>query len=1049
MQVVQAQNRDISGTVRSADDGQPIPGVQVVVDGTTIGTVTNLDGYYELSVPATAKKLVFTFIGMISQEVEIGDQSTIDISMENDMLNIEGVVVTALGIERESKALGYGVSEVSNAEINKSANNDVINALAGRASGVDVISASGAAGAPTYITVRGATSIIGDNQPLFVVDGVPIDNTVAPDDDGYSDSDWGGGDVAGVARSNRALDLNPDDIASMSILKGGAATALYGMRGANGVIIIETKKGSATEGRKVAVNFNSSVTFDQISNVPKLNTKYGQGADGDWYSGDSWSWGPRLDQSSWSKDPAVWTNPEYDVDGALVPGSGVDAYDQYDFFQTGVTWNNFISFIGGNENTNFYSSIGDMRSEGIVPNNKLQRNTFTVRGTSKVNDWFTIGGSANYVVTVGDRIQQGSNTSGVMLGLLRTPPSFDNSAGYELADGSQRTYRNGGGYDNPYWTANKNLYNDETNRLIGNINFNIRATEWLSFSYRLGVDNYSTKVKNYFAIGSRNEPGGYVMARNFLKRDINSDLLANITKNFNEDLSFTATLGWNMTQLFTNWVEGKANGLAIPEYYNLNNTSTNSTREATSKVRRAGLFYDIGFSWRSMVYINTTGRNDWSTTLPAENNSFFYPSINGSFIFTELPGLSDNEILPYGKIRVSYAKVASDATPYNTLTYYRQAADPGVWVSDGWVQPHGVMFPTMGYNAFSYSNLVGSDELKPETTTTFEVGFDLKFIQNRIGLGFTYFNSQSKDLLLPVSIDPSSGFSDMFINAAKMESKGIEIDLYATAVKTEKIRWDIGANFTQFKNPVTELYENVDAIFLGGFTDPQIRAVAGEEYRTIYGYDWLRDDNGNVIIDDSDPDSPGYGKPIGDYNFSVLGKVNPDWKMGINTTFTFMDFSLYLLFDIKQGGQMWNGTMGALYYFGAHADTETREDNYTFEGVKQSDGSTNDIVVKLDQDWRTNGEGSGFTGPTVDYIEDANWVRLRDLTLSYNFTKMLDKTFIRGLEFYFTAKNLWISTPYTGIDPETSLAGASNAQGMDYFNMPGTKSYTVGIRLGL
>ncbi|MCD4694937.1 MAG: SusC/RagA family TonB-linked outer membrane protein, partial [Bacteroidales bacterium] len=995
------------------------------------------------SVPSDAKILVFKFVGMIPQEIEIGSQKVIDVALEPDILDLEGVVVTALGIERETKALGYGVSNVNNEEIAKSANSDIINALAGRASGVEVISSSGAAGAPSYITVRGATSIIGNNQPLFVVDGVPIDNTTTMDDDGFANDD-----VAGVSRSNRALDLNPDDIENISILKGGAATALYGMRGANGVIIVTTKKGVPTTGKKISVNFNSSLTFEKISQVPELNEKYGQGWGGQWIPGFFASWGPNMDTMSWSKDPGVWTTPEYDVDGAMVPGSGISPYDQYDFFQTGVFTNNFISFVGGNDRASFYASIGDNRGEGVVPNNKIQKNTFTVRGDSKVNDWFFIGGSANYIVNTGDRIQQGSNTSGVMLGLLRTPPSFNNAAGYELPDGSQRTYRAGGGYDNPYWTANKNKYRDVTNRLIGNVNFTAKATDWLTFTYRLGVDNYSTQVKNYMSIYSRSEPAGYVYARNYLKRDINSDLLAYITRDVTEDITLTGTFGWNMTELFSNWVEGKASGQAIPEYYNLNNSSNLATKEATQKIRRAGLFYDIGFSWRNMVYFNTTGRNDWSTTLPKENNSFFYPSANASFIFTELPGLSDNDILPYGKIRVSYAKVALDATPYRTLNYYRQAADPSVWVSDGWVQPHGVMFPVLGYNAFSYSDLMGSDELKPESTTTLELGFDLKFLQNRIGLGFTYFDSKSKDLLLPVSIDPSTGFSDMFVNAAKMESYGIEIDLYATIIKNENFRWDLGANFTTFKNPVTELYPNVEAIFLGGFTDPQIRAVAGEEYRTIYGYDWLRDGNGNILIDD-DPNSPGYGYPTGDYNFSVLGKVNADWRMGINTTVAYKNISLYMLFDIKSGGQMWNGTKGALYYFGTHGDTEDRDENYVFEGVKMSDGTTNDISVKLDQNWRTNLEGSGFTGPTVDYIEDANWVRLRDLTLSYNFTDMLESTLIRGLELYFTAKNLWVSTPYEGIDPETSLLGASNAQGMDYFNMPGTKSYTIGLRLAL
>ena len=1052
LQFAFAQTRTISGTVTSSEDGSGIPGVTVQVKGTTVGTTTDIDGKYSLEVKPKYKTLVFSYVGMKTVEVAIGNQNQINVTMKPDVLQMDEVVVTAIGISKEKKALGYNVQDVKSEEIAKSGNTDVVNSLQGRVSGVEVTSSSGAAGAAAYITIRGAASITGNNQPLFVVDGVPIDNSVVRDEDGYQT-----GDVAGVARGNRALDLNPDDIESMSVLKGGAATALYGIRGANGVIQITTKKGKATKGNKVDINFNSSVMFSKISRVPKLNTKYAQGWNGNWYSGFFASWGPKISESGYTKDPSIWTYPEFDVDGAIVPKDQADpslgdvkVYDQFDFFQTGVTFNNSLSMSGGNDKASFYLSASDLSDKGVVPNNKIRRNTFKMSGQAKLSDKFTISGSANYMINGGDRIQQGSNTSGVMLGLMRTPPTFNNAAGYELPDGSQRNYRHGGGYDNPYWTANKNLWYDQTNRMIGNMQFDYFATDWLHFTLRPGVDFYNTRVKYYIAKGSRTKPSGYVLARNTVHRDFNNDLLAYMNKDFNEDFSGYLTLGWNLQQRYNNYVAGSADGLSIPDYYNLNNTSNNMVGESTFEKRLMGVFFDAGFDYKKMIYFNVTGRNDWSTTLPKEHNSFFYPSLNGSWIVSEMPFLKDNEIMPFFKIYASYARTANDATAYRTSTYYYQTA-----ISDGWVYPYGVNFPInlggVSYNGFSYGNTMGSNDLKPEKTRTFEVGTNMKFVNNRIGLDLTYFNNLHSELLLPIDIDPSTGFSRLYKNAASMSSKGFEVHLYATPVQSKNFTWYIDVNFSRIKNVVESLADNVDAIFLGGFTDPQIRAVAGEEYRTIYGYDWYRDENGNLLIDDQT------GYPAGDYVMKPLGKVNPDWTMGIKNTFDFYNFEVSALLDFRQGNMMWNGTRGALYFFGAHGDTENRDDDYVFDGIKahwDADGNLvpndgnpkNDIVVKLDQNWRTNGEGSGFTGPTIDYIEDASWIRLREFTISYSFDHMLRDSFVKKLDLYFTGRNLWLSTPYTGIDPETSLLGASNAQGMEYFDMPGTKTYLFGLR---
>jgi len=1062
LQLANAQTRTISGKVTSAEDGSGIPGVTIMVKGTAVGTVTDLDGNYSLEVEPSYKTLIFQYVGMKTVEIAIGNQTTINVAMEPDVLQMDEVVVTAIGTPKSQKALGYTVQDVSSKQLEQSGSQDLIGALSGRVAGIQVTGSSGAANAAQRITIRGATSIIGENQPLFVVDGVPIDNSTTRDIDGFQS-----GDVAGVARSNRALDIPPEDIESIKVLKGGAASAMYGLRGANGVIEITTKQGKAGKGKMVNLNFSSSVQWSKISQVPALNTKYGQGWGHQWYSGFFASWGPKLTETGWVKDEQ-WENSPYkgfDVDGDLVykddpryqaalsngQAYDVSPYDQFDFFQTGVNFNNTISLSGGTDKANFYASVSDVQDKGVIPNNNFRRNTFKLSGSARLGKKWKISGNGMYIINKGNRIQQGSNTSGVMLGLLRTPPSFNNAAGYIFPDGTQRNYRHGGGYDNPYWTANMNTWVDEINHLIGNIQFDWYPTKWLRFMYRPGVDWYSEQVLNWIAINSRTSPGGLVYARNTVTRNINQDIIAFLNHDWGEDWNTYLTVGFNLNETAWQYVYGQGNGLSIPNFYNLSNSGNVLTGNIQSMKRLMGVYFDVGFGWKKMLYFNITGRNDWSTTLPEENNSFFYPSFNASWVITELPGLKDSKAVPYWKIFASWAKTARDAGPYNTLTYYGQTG-----VSDGWVSPLGVNFPinTNGtsYNAYTLSNQVGNDELEPETTITFEVGTNIKFINNRLGLDFTYFNNSSEQLLLPVDIDPSTGFSSMFINAASMTSIGFDATLYATIVKVKNFTWDITVNFSQFENTVTGLAENVDAIFLGGFTDPQIRAVVDQSYPTIYGYDWFRDENGNVLIDD-DPDSPGYGYPTGNYEMVPLGRVTPKWTMGISSSFSFFGVNIFTLWDFRNGNKMWNGTLGALNFFGASANTEYRDDDtYIFEGVKASTGEPNDINVAdlgdpdWAQNWATSGEGSGFTGPTVDYIQDAGWVRMKELTISYSFNQLLKDTFVDNLEIYFTGRNLFLSTPYTGIDPNTSLLGAGNAQGMDYFDMPGTKTYMLGLR---
>jgi TonB-linked SusC/RagA family outer membrane protein len=1055
LQGVLAQTRVISGVVTSSDDKAPIPGVTVVVKSTTIGTTTNVDGKYVLSVPSNYNTLVFSYVGMKTQEVKIGESNTLDLVLQPDVMNMDEIVVTAIGIPRETKALSYSVQNVNSDDIQKSAQTDVINSLQGRVSDVQIISSAGTAGAGTYIAIRGVQSITGDNQPLFVVDGVPINNSGGTSGDVAS-----GGGVDGVATSNRAIDINPDDVESMNVLKGGAATALYGLRAASGAIIITTKKGKAGTGKKINMTFSTSVTLDRVSQLPQLQKEYGQGSGGKWSSGNRITWGPKLDTCTY--DPVFRTLPNgkwnywplYDVDGQILSknaktydpnsspsGADVHTYNPYDFFQTGVTTNNSIALSGGSDISTFYFSFSDNQTKGVVPNNWFRRNTFKISGDTKLSDKWKVSGNGNYIITNGNRLQQGSNTSGVMLGLLRTPPTFDNSAGYIItgsslyADGTQRSYRHGVGYDNPYWTANMNHYVDKVNRLIGNVGIDYFATKWLSFSYRIGVDWWGRKANDQFAIGSATRPSGYLKETVETNKDFNSDLLMTIDKDFAKDFNLHFVLGNNITQLYYNYLEGTANGLVIKDYFNLNNTEAQSTVEQTTEIRRAGFYGDLQLSWKSMLYLSITGRNDWSTTLPEANNSFFYPSFGAGWIFTQLPGLKDNKVLPYGKVRVSYAIVAKDASPYYTKTLYNQYT-----VNDGWTT--GDPFPFNNTLGFTYGPGLGNANLKPEKTKSFEVGADLKFWKNIVSISYTYFYNKGQDLLLNVPVAASSGFSTMYTNAASMKTSGNEVTLDIMPIKTKNWQWDIVVNYSRIRNKVLALAPGINSLFLGGFENAQIRAEVGQPYRTIYGTDWKRDGNGNMLIDDN-------GFPIASSDMVPLGNVDPDWTMGGGSTLRWKDLSFSFLWDIKHGGKMWNGTRGAIQYFGTAAETLNRNDSYVYQGVVESTGQWNTKAVVRNEDWDVNNVGNGFSGPISDNIEDAGWVRLRSVTLSYTLTSLLKKTFIKGLEVYFTGTNLLLFTHYRGVDPETSLLGNSNAQGIDYFNMPGTKSYTLGLTLSL
>jgi len=1069
------QERVVTGKVTD-ESGAALSGVTVLVKGTAIGTFTKNDGSFSIRVPANAKTLVFRRVGMKTKEVPIGTKDFFAVTLEEDKLLTEEVVVTAIGLEREKKSIGYAFEEVGGKIVSEAKVTNIVNSITGKVAGVQVVNSTGVPGASAYIQIRGQNSFLGGNQPLFIVDGIPIDNSMS-----YSGNPDNGTNnlLAGVAYSNRAIDLNPDDIASVTVLKGPAATALYGIRAANGAIVITTKKGQTLAQEKINVTFSATTSFEEVNKLPSYQTKYSQGALGKFAqpgTNQPRSWGALIDTLYWDlQSPNKFSKygnlvGKYLVDSVNNPSrfKKVEPYDNLNnFFVTGATNTQNLSMAGGTDFGSFYLAISNSKSSGIVPMTSFGRQSIRFNGEARISTKLKASGNISYTNSGGRRAQQGSNTSGVMLGLLRTPPTFDNSNGYGkeaydhpdaymFTDGTQRNYRGRSSYDNPYWTVVKSPFFDDVDRFIGNIQLNYFFNQNIDLMYRLGADIYFDKRRQEFAINSSTAPAGQIFNHEIYSNDLTSDLILSFNYNITEDLVGKLMIGNNLFQSIGSSLYTQGDGLIVPDFYHISNTAGQIVRQYRGTLRRLGFYGDLTLDYQEWLYFNGSIRNDMSTTLPKDNNSFWYGQGSFSVVFTNLlKDVFQNSFLNFGKLRLNYAVVGKDAPMYATTTPFIQAA-----YADGYT--NGVSFPFNGQVGFVTGDVLGSDKLRPEKTTSWEIGFNLAFFNNLFSLDLTYYNSVSKDQIFSVPIARSTGYYAAVFNAGQILNKGFEAVLNITPINTADWRWDMNFNFSTNKNMVDELYEGIDNIFLGGFEGSSVRIVAGKPYGSIFGFGWLRDpQTGEVIIND-DVNSEDYGFPILDLNNEkAFGSANPDWLLGFRNTVSWKGLSLSFLIDIKKGGKMWNGTRSALYFFGTHGDVSTPEvrdpskNTKVFKGVKghfDENGNlvtsgTNDIQVVAGENWYSLGNGNGFYGSnTEDFIEDAGWVRLRELSLSYTLPKsIVEYTPFSNVILTFTGRNLWLSTKYTGVDPETNLMGAYSAQGLDYFNMPGVRSYNFSI----
>ncbi|WP_163381997.1 SusC/RagA family TonB-linked outer membrane protein [Cyclobacterium sp. SYSU L10401] len=1009
-----AQQRTVSGKVTSTEDGEVLPGVSIVIEGTTTGTVSDIDGNYSIDVPGPDAVLVFSFIGFASQSQQVGSNQSLNVALSPEAGDLDEFIVTAFGISQEKKSLGYAAQSIDSEAITKMKQPNLVNALQGQVAGVQVTNSGGAPGQSARIIIRGINSLDpgADNQPLFVVDGVPVDNSTI--------------ESSGTPRglSNRMADVNPNDIESMSVLKGAAATALYGVRAANGAVIITTKKGK--EGQ-IRVNYNGSVGFEELNRLPKLQDQYGQGFSGEYDPSSFWpSWGAPISE-------VQQTVPDHRYQ---------DNWNRA--FNTGVQIDNSVSISGGNEVATFYGSFGNLTQEGIIPFSTWDRTTAKLSGSVKASEKFDFSGSINFSNTGGNRVPHDRFMERMMYWSETT-----DVRDYINEDGTMRTYSN----TNPLYDARFATYEDDVNRIIGNINLNYHPTDWLSFSYRLGNDFYSD-TRTEITPGPKGIDGEVALSSTGLleetrinSRDLTSNFFITLKKQFNTDWNTSLRLGNDIFERRFDEVTARGENFVIPEFYNLNNTTQIFAGQDKRLRRLVGFYGDLMVDYKNFLFLNLTGRNDISSTLPKDNNSFFYPSVNLGYVFSE--NLTLPSWITFGKLRASWAQVGKDTDPHILGATY---ASPSI-------------FPLNGQVGFTRNSVFGDPNLRPEQTTSLEFGLQTAFLDNRANFDVTYYKSNARDQIIPVPISDATGYSSYITNAGEIENSGFEFILGGTPVQNQDFSWNISANLSINNNEIKSIREGIDEIVVGsqfGYVGSTVtmKLIEGEAYGNIFGssYQRLGADPDNLFLDRRLPVIIGAnGFPVRTGTQLILGNAVPKWIGGIRNDFNYKGFELSFLVDFRTGVEQYNQYNNFLSAFGKNEFTEAREDFRVFEGVL-ADGSPNTQEVWLGQGEGPDGVDYGagywrnhYRTTSENFVEDASFIKLRNVTLGYNLNPgILEKTPFRTARVSVAANNIILYTPWDGFDPESFSAGAGgNAIGFTGLGFPGVQSVFFNLNLGL
>ena len=1036
---VQAQIT-LQGTVADADTGEPLIGATIRVTDTSLATITDFDGNFTImDVPAEARLFVVNYVGMLAQTLKIADYNGATILLKSDN-QLSEVVVTAMGISRDKKALGYAVSEVKGDDLNKARGgvSNPVNVLQGKVSGLQISSNSGSIGGSSKVLIRGVSSISGNNQPLFVIDGVPIEGS------DFNNSTTGGG-WGGYDYGNLVQDINPDDIESISVLKGASASALYGSRANNGVILITTKRGRKDDG--LEVSYSGTMGIERVGKLPEYQNQYGGGnsstfstatINGKVYQipnyGIDESWGPKLegqDVLTWY-DLARWEDSG--KQGDPIPSKWLPAkHGVSSLFETGLSVSNHIAIANANETSQFRLSYTNTETKGMVPNSRQHKNALNLSGTLKSKDKrLEVFTNVSYLNTrTKGRTETGYGDDNVFMKATcwwqRQLDFKQLKEMYISPSGEQHTWNRSSwddptpAYnDNPYWSIYMNSQNDTRNRIYGNVGTSYQIAPWLKAQYKVNLDYFSQKEYEHVAVGSQQESSYTERARQ--QYEINHEWMLMGHYDFS-DFSVQANLGANIMHRHYELTMGTTQGgLAIPLLYNLSNSV--QTPLATNEVSRRGLnsfFGNVSVGWRSMLYLEATLRRDSSSTLPKENNTYWYPSFTTSFIFSEL--LSKKlPWLSYGKLRAGWAKVGNDTAPYNLLTAYKQYTNIG-----------------NGVPGYVLSNTLNNSQLKPETTYSWEVGLELSFLKNRLGVDVTYYNSESRNQIVPFSVSGSTGYTYAIYNAGVLTNKGVELTLNATPVQIRSFEWNTTLTLSQNQNRVKKLIDNVDyyRIATGRFA-AELGAYVGEEYGVIMGTNYVFDSEGRRMID------PETGLYMTSNSYEKLGNAYPDFTGGWNNSFRFGRFDASVQIDFQKGGHYFSTSYLYGIYGGQLAETAEngiREKGIVLDGVIDDKGTPNTKVVNA-QDWAYD----YYSGPAAQSVLRSDYVKLREISLGYRVP--LKSRYVKEMHLSAYARNLAVWGPDTRhFDPESIVNNSGNVQGLDFGHTPASRNYGLTINL--
>lgn len=965
-----------------------------------------------------------SFIGMQSQELPLLHGKLMRVVLRTDARLLDEVVVTAMGISRSEKTLGYSATTVKSDQIVGARTTNVADALSGKVAGLQVSSTSSDPGSVSNIVIRGFSSINGDNQPLYVVDGVPLQNSMFSS----SGKNVSTGGIANVAS---------EDIASMTVLKGAAATALYGSRAANGVIVITTKTGSRGDSRNYSINYSGSVQARQISYLPEMQNEFGQGWNGGQTFIENGSWGPALDGSMQVYGP-IWNHQQ------LIHEYSAKKDNVKDFFDLGWSQNHSISISGVSNDSkmNYYLSYSYSGDDGIMPKDydTFERNTLAFRSSYEANNWLKISSSVNFARSATDAVGTYQGTS-VIDGLYEMPRDIsivdmkDTSSPFNTPEAYFTPY----GVTNPYWALENNYNHTASKQIYGKLQLDIKPIKDLTLSYRMGFDytDYDVKVgypqidlddalidEDYGYAPSNMNQSGYVYAAYGRRYELNHDFLANYARKFfNDKLDINVNAGVNMNERYSTGMTGETDDLTFHTgFWNLSNGATKTTlSESQSKRRLVGLFGDVTVGWDDMLFLNLTARNDWSSTLPINNNSFFYPGATLSWIFTNM--LPENKVLTFGKARLAYGKTGNDAAPYRTGVTYVQG------VANGYYGSGIASFPMNGVNAFQASNTMGSSSLKPEMTSEFEAGLNLQFFNGRFGVDFSYYNRTTKDQIFTLPVDPSTGYSYMVTNFGKVRNDGIELVLNTVPVQTKDFRWDLSFNFSKNNNKVISLPESLEGgkvsiySFSAGNDAIYMYAEVGKPMGQFYTYLPKYTEDGKPIVD-------GNGQPVLGTAVEDTGKnMNNDWTGGINTAFTYKDFTLSAALDIRKGGYMFSRTKNLMQFTGNGTVT-------TYNGrrpfiipnsvVDNGDGTYSENTTPITQhdgSYQDYFNNYGYGAGGEAYLLDRSFVKLRNISLTWNVPKKWVRAMsLTGISLTAFCNNVftWTAKDNYFIDPEST-----------------------------